>query len=101
MQKGRSLVRKVSINLAKERGLPMDFQTFLTTLYCIVDTFCKTQLPVPPKRVGRPTSLCVSEILTLVLFGQWAEFRSERAFYRWADQHLRDAFPTLPDYGQF
>lgn len=79
----------------------MDFETFLTTLYCMVDTFCKAERLVPAKSAGRPTSLCVSEILTLALFGQWAQFRSERAFYRWAERHLRDAFPTLPNYSQF
>jgi len=39
--------------------------------------------------------------VTLALFRQWAQFGSERAFYRYAEQHLRTAFPTLPDRSQF
>ena len=74
---------------------------FLTTLYFIVDTFCKQHLPSRPNKPGPQPSLCVSEVLTLALFGQWACFGSERGFYRWADQNLRQAFPTLPDYSQF
>lgn len=78
-----------------------DTDTFLTTLYVIVDTFCKTRLPDRSQKPGPKPSLCVSEVLTLVLFGQWARFRSERDFYRWAQGNLRGAFPTLPDYSQF
>ena len=78
-----------------------DTDTFLTTLYVIVDTFCKTHLPDRSKKPGPQPSLSVSEVLTLTLFGQWARFRSERDFYRWAQLHLRQAFPTLPDYSQF
>src|SRR5204863_4863504 len=29
-------------------------------------------------------------------FGQWGEFPSEGAFYRYARRHLRGAFPSLP-----
>jgi hypothetical protein len=40
-------------------------------------------------------------VITLALFGQWERFGSERDFYRYASQHLRAAFPTLPHRGQF
>jgi len=46
-------------------------------------------------------SLCLSEVITLGIFGQWARFRSERDFYRYADQCLRAAFPDLPHHSQF
>jgi hypothetical protein len=78
-----------------------DTDTFLLQLYYIVDTFCKTRLPYRRPKPGPPPSLCVSEVLTLVLFGQGAHFQSERDFYRWAQAHLRAAFPTLPAYSQF
>jgi hypothetical protein len=38
---------------------------------------------------------------TLALFGQWQHFGSERSFYRYAQRHLRAAFPTLPACTQF
>jgi hypothetical protein len=40
-------------------------------------------------------------VLTLALFGQWQRFPSERGFYRYAQRHLRRAFPSLPDRSQF
>ncbi len=46
-------------------------------------------------------SLQCSEVITLALFGQWIQFKSERAFYRYAQHHLQAAFPQLPDRSQF
>ena len=40
-------------------------------------------------------------MVTLAVFGQWGQFKSERAFYRYAVCHLRAAFPTLPAREQF
>lgn len=76
-----------------------DTDTFLTVLYVAADDFCKSQLP-QKKRPGREASLSQSEVITLAVFGQWEQFPSERAFYRYADHHLRAAFPTLPYRGQ-
>lgn len=78
----------------------VDLDTFLTTLYVMVDDFCKTHLP-PESRPGPAASLTRSEVLTLAIFGQWQPFGSERGFYRYAQRHLRAAFPTLPDRAQF
>jgi hypothetical protein len=77
----------------------LDVDTFLTTLYVIVDDFCHSQ---PPKRrPGPEASLSKSEVLTLAIFARWSRFNSERDFYRYADTKLLDAFPTLPDRSQF
>jgi len=77
-----------------------DLDTFLTNLYVAVDD-CITTLSPTPKKPGPPPALTISEVVTLNLFGQWAQFRSERDFYRWAQHHLRSYFPTLPDRSQF
>ena len=79
----------------------VDLDTFVTLLYVSVDDFCKTELPAEPRLPGRQPSLSRSEVVTLALLEQWATFRGERAFYRYARRHLRAAFPTLPDRGQF
>ena len=77
----------------------LDVDTFLTTLYVMVDDFCHSQ---PPKRrPGPQASLCRSEVITLAVFARWSRFNSERDFYRYADTKLRNAFPTLPDRSQF
>lgn len=78
-----------------------DLDTFLTTLYVMVDDLCKLHKLSLPKQRGPAPKLGVSELLTLALFGQWACFSSERAFYRWALRHLKAGFPPLPDHSQF
>ncbi len=77
----------------------LDMDTFLTTLYVMVDDFCQSQ---PPKRrPGPEASLSESEVITLAIFARFSRFASERDFYRYASGHLRDAFPTLPERSQF
>jgi hypothetical protein len=78
----------------------IDIDTFLTILYVMVDDFCKSHLPVE-RRPGPPASLSRSEVVTLGIFSQWSRFRSQRDFYRYAERHLRSAFPTLPNRSQF
>lgn len=79
----------------------MDTDTFLTTLYVMIDDFDQGQMAPPPPRPGPAASLSRSEVVALALFGQWACFPSERAFYRYALRHLRPAFPRLPARAQF
>jgi hypothetical protein len=78
----------------------VDVDTFLTTLYVMADDFCKTSLP-PEPHPGPPAALSRSEVVTLAMFGQWQSFGSERGFYRYAQRHLRAAFPSLPTREQF
>ncbi len=79
----------------------MDQNTFLTTLYVMIDDFCQSHGFKEKHRPGPAASLSCSEVVTLAVFGQWAQFPSERAFYRYALSHLRTAFPTLPEREQF
>ena len=78
----------------------LDADAFLTTLYVMVDDFCKANLPAEV-RPGPEASLSRSEVVTLAIFGQWARFASERDFWRFAQARLRGAFPKLPDRSQF
>src|SRR5215831_14645482 len=50
---------------------------------------------------GPQAALSRSEVLTLAMFAQWQSFGSERGFYRYAQRHLRAAFPQLPTREQF
>jgi hypothetical protein len=78
----------------------LDVDTFLTTLYVIVDDFCHSHRPKsgPP---GPQASLSASEVITLAIFARWSRFAGERDSYRYAETNLLDAFPTLPDRSQF
>src|SRR5215211_1527577 len=77
----------------------LDTDTFLTTLYVTVDDFRQSH---PTKsRPGPNASLSESEVVTLAIFARWSRFASERDFYRYAESHLREAFPTLPNRSQF
>jgi hypothetical protein len=79
----------------------MDQETFLTTLYVMIDDFCQSAGYNEKHRPGPVASLSCSEVVTLAIFGQWGQFPSERAFYRYAQRHLQAAFPTLPEREQF
>jgi len=78
----------------------LDVDTFLTTLYVMVDDFRQSR-PQEHKRPGPEASLCESEVITLAIFARWSRFASERDFYRYAEVHLKEAFPNLPDRSQF
>jgi len=74
--------------------------TFLTMLYVMADDLCQTSLPPAPPP-GPQAALSRSEVVTLALFGPWQGFGSERGFYRYAQRHLRAAFPSLPAREQY
>ena len=78
----------------------VDVDTFLTALYVMVDDLCHSH-QTERSRVGPDASLCASEVITLSIFGRWSRFASERDFYRYAEAHLKEAFPTLPERSQF
>jgi hypothetical protein len=78
----------------------IDVDTFLTIFYVMVDDFCQTSLPLEP-HPGPQAALSRSEVLTLAMFAPWQSFGSERGFYRYAQRHLRAAFPQLPAREQF
>jgi hypothetical protein len=77
----------------------MDPETFLVELYVLADEFCKTLPPHP--RPGPAAALARSEVVTLAVVSQWARFRSERDFWRYAETRLRSYFPHLPSRPQF
>ena len=73
----------------------VDVDTFLTTLYVMVDDSCTLSLP-PASHPGPQAALNRSEVVPLALCGPWQGFGSERGLYRYAQRHLQTAFPSLP-----
>jgi hypothetical protein len=85
--------------------MDLDLETFLTTLYVMVDDlFLQHVLPKMPLH-GRPTpQLADSEVLCLGLAAQWRSgvpWKSERGFLRYAHKHLRHLFPGLTTQSAF
>jgi hypothetical protein len=82
--------------------MEIDLDTFLITVYCLVDDLYRARLaPHKPHRPGQRPELSDSEALTLLLLAQWQQDRSERAFLRYAVAHLRPYFPRLLSQSAF
>ena len=84
----------------------MDLDTFLTTLYVLVDDWykgsrvCDRNKP----RTGPPTRMSDSEVLTLVIASQWragVPWRSERGMLRYMHMYGLKWFATLLQQSQF
>lgn len=72
--------------------MDVDLDTFLTTVYVEIDTWCRTEPPTP-HHPGPPPKLSDAEVLTLMVVGHFRG-QSERALLRWAAATLRPWFPV-------
>jgi hypothetical protein len=79
----------------------MDLDSFLVSLYVLVDDWWKLNRSSGPAKTGRPALLTDPEVLTLAILAQWPRFRSERDFWRFAQARLRSYFPNLCSQSQF
>lgn len=79
-----------------------DLDTFLTTVYCIVDDLYREKFAhLKPIRPGQEPEMTDSEVLTVALLAQWQQSRSERDFLRHAVKHWRGYFPLLLSQSAF
>lgn len=78
----------------------MDLDSFLVSLYVLVDDWWKLDHSSEPSKTGRPALLSDPEVITLAILAQWPRFRSERDFWRFAQAHLRPYFPRLCSQSQ-
>ncbi len=85
--------------------MELDLETFLTTLYVVIDDLYKEHvLPKMPSRGGPPAKLSDSEVLCLGLAAQWrvgVPWRGERGFVRYACKHLCHLFPGMTSQSAF
>src|SRR5215211_6587433 len=80
----------------------MDLDSFLVSLYVLVDNWWQVGHARAPSRPDRPALPTDPEVITLAILAQWPRFRSERDFWRFAWAHLREEyFPKLCSQGQF
>jgi Transposase DDE domain len=78
----------------------MDLDSFLVSLYVLVEDWWKLDRASQPPKTGRPALLSDPEVITLAILAQWPRFRSERDFWRFASWHLRPYFPALCSQSQ-
>jgi hypothetical protein len=78
----------------------MDLDSFLVSLYVLVDDWWKVEHAWRPPKTGRPALLSDPEVITLAILAQWPRFRSERDFWRFAQARLRPYFPSLCSQSQ-
>ena len=77
----------------------IDYETFLTKLYVMIDDFSKFNCS-PLVKPGPQAGLDRSEVITLAIAGQWFWHGSERGFYRHIKKFWLTAFPNLPSREQ-
>ena len=75
----------VAASITRTERRRMDLETFLISLYVVVDDWQKLHHLHSLQRVGRHLSLSNAEVLTLAILAQWPRWRSERDFWRYAD----------------
>ncbi len=78
----------------------VDLETLLVALYVLVEDWWEGNRSRARRGPGRAVSLSDAEILALAILSQWPRFRSERDFWRFADAHLRQYFPSLVGQSQ-
>lgn len=77
----------------------MDLDTFLTTLYVVIDDWYKAEgAALMRRRVRAPAQMSDSEVLTVAVAGQFqagVPWRSERGVVRYMQKHGRGWFPRM------
>lgn len=82
--------------------MDIDVDTFVTTVYCIVDDMYKAHwAPLKPVRPGTQPEMSDSEVLSVMLLAQWQANRSERAFVAYVQRHWRHYFPRMLSQSAF
>lgn len=83
----------------------MDLDTFMTTLYVLIDDWYTEDVQKQMKRHAGPTcKLTDSEVLTVAIAGQWrigVPWQSERGVVRYMLKHGRQWFPQMLGKSQF
>lgn len=82
----------------------------LTEIFCLIDDFCKYFdkeqrnyiLPNPKRKRKKPCTMCLSEIITIVVMFHLSHYRTFKDFYLCClCQHYRKTFPKLVSYSRF
>ena len=72
----------------------MDNNTFLVTVFTMIDDWLKTQAPI--RQRGPQPTLADSEVLTIEVFGSFLGISAEEELFKHFRRHYREWFPLLP-----
>ena len=82
----------------------------LLTIFCSTDDFCKAfsryqkrflLSSVADRRI-KPSSLCLSEVMTIMIYFHISRYRTFKDYYtKYVCQHMRGEFPGLVSYNRF
>jgi hypothetical protein len=82
--------------------MQIDLDTFLTVVYCVCDEVYQREIaPHMKARRGARPKLSDSEVLTLVVVGQWHGHGCERCYLRAVRRHWGAYFPRLTSQSAF
>ena len=82
----------------------------LITIFCAIDDFCKDFVPVyhryllqaGQRQRTRPTTLALSEMMTLLVYCHWSHYRTFKHYStEYVAVHLHSYFPQLVSYQRF
>lgn len=81
----------------------MDWESQLITLYLLICEEYRTKLWVTCERFtnGGNRSFSDEEVLVIYLVGVLRGFKEVKAIHRYAQDHLKELFPSLPQYPAF
>jgi hypothetical protein len=73
----------------------MDLNTFIVTVYTLIDDWLQTQPPV--RKRGPAPKLADSEVLTMEVIGDFLGYHEERKLFHYFRKHYGTWFPTLKE----
>ena len=81
----------------------MDWESKLISLYVIISNEYQAiiQAHVESFTNGKNISFTDEEVMTIYCYGILRGYRTITAIHRYAQDHLRDYFPKLPEYAAF
>lgn len=73
----------------------MDLNTFIITIYCLIDDWLSEQPPY--RRRGPQPTMSDAEILTIEVVGIWLGIATDKGVYLYFQRHYGDYFPGLQE----
>jgi hypothetical protein len=88
--------------ISNSGGTPMDRDTFIITVYCLVDEeFKKLRAVYRVRHAGFTPALSDVEVLTMEICGEYFKQQTDKDLFGYFAQHYRHFFPALSERSVF